>query len=203
MMQMYKVYYNNRFVCISESNKSFPDAGGYWKLTGAYNIREEWYKFKNEPSCKGMYMEGHVKGIWNKFKAMFVVVKAAGGLVKNDKGEYLLIFRNGKWDLPKGKLEKKETMEMAAVREVEEECGVTGLKITGKLGESFHIYEEFLQIDTMKNSHWYEMTCSDTGELKPQAEEGIEKAVWANAAQIKEYSANMYPSVWDILKDKI
>jgi len=201
-MQMYKVYYNNRFIYIGADIQPILEKKINRKLTGTFNIREEWEKFKMDETCKSIWMQGHAKGIWNKFKAMFLKVEAAGGLVKNSKGDYLLIFRNKKWDLPKGKLEKKETFEMAALREVNEECGVTDLKIVSPLCTSYHIYENegwFL----LKRSHWYSMETTFTAEPVPQQEEGIEKAVWAKPTQLKNYMEDMFPSIKDVLQEHL
>ena len=199
-MQMYKVYYNNRLICIGSEIQPVLQKKISKKLTGTFNVRQEWEKFRDDDKVKSIWMEGHAKGLWNKFKSMFVKVGAAGGLVQNANGEYLLIFRKGKWDLPKGKLEKKETDEMAAMREVEEECGVSGLSIVSPLTKSYHIYEDegwFM----LKHSKWFVMNTTFDKEPVPQKEEGIEKAVWAKPAQIKNYMENMYPNIKDILQD--
>ncbi|MGP8214809.1 MAG: NUDIX hydrolase [Bacteroidia bacterium] len=199
---MYKVYYNNRLIYIGADIQPFLEKKISKKLTGSYNIREEWEKFKNDETCKGIWMQGHVKGIWNKFKSLFVKVEAAGGLVCNPEGEYLLIFRKKKWDLPKGKLEKKETFEAAALREVEEECGISELSITEPLATSYHIYEEDGWY-ILKRSHWYAMSSTFAGPLVPQQEEGIEKVVWAKPNQMKNYMENMFPSVRDLLQEHL
>ena len=197
---MYKVYYNNRLILIGPDSQPFFDEKRGRKLSGTFNVREEWAKFRNDESCKALWMQGHAKGLWNKFKKIFVTIEAAGGLVKNNSGEYLMIFRNGKWDLPKGKLEKKETYQMAAMREVEEECGIGGLSITHKLSTTYHIYE-LDGWDLMKHSYWFAMVTDSNAAPKPQAEEGIEKAVWAKPDEIKTYTDNMYLSVRDVLQE--
>ena len=197
---MYKVYYNNRLICIGPDSQPFYEKKGLKKISGAFKIRDEWEKFRDDESCKGIWMQGDAKGIWNKFKSMFVKVDAAGGFVKNSEGDYLLIFRKKRWDLPKGKLEKKETKEEAAVREVEEECGIDKLRIIEPIGTSYHIYEDEGWFK-LKRSHWYLMETSVTKEPKPQQEEGIEKALWAKPSQLKNYMENMFPSVHDLLED--
>jgi 8-oxo-dGTP pyrophosphatase MutT (NUDIX family) len=132
------------------------------------------------------------------FTGMFRIVEAAGGLVKNANNEYLFIFRNGKWDLPKGKVEKKESVEDAAVREVEEECGIGGLTITQKLGITYHTY--YLDEKTvLKPTHWFGMNCSDHSKLVPQEEEGITDVRWIKPADFKIVRANTYPSILDLI----
>lgn len=145
-----------------------------------------------------MLFHKDLETLWSAFCNEYILIQAAGGLVKNHKSEYLLIFRNGKWDLPKGKLEQDEELEDAALREVEEECGVTNLKLGAKLQTTFHTYE--MKGDrVLKCSHWYQMSCTDSGPLKPQAEEGIERAEWMNPDQIMEARANTYGTINDIL----
>ena len=95
--------------------------------------------------------------------AQFNLVKAGGGLVKNIILENILfIFRNKKWDLAKGKLEKRETARAGALREVEEECGITHLKIVHPLRETYHIYELQRKLN-IKQTHWFEMTFQEAG----------------------------------------
>jgi 8-oxo-dGTP pyrophosphatase MutT (NUDIX family) len=197
---MYKVYFNNRLICIGSDNQPSFDGNSLKKISGAFKIREEWEKFLYDENCKGIWMQGDAKGIWNKFKSMFVRVKAAGGLVKNQAGEYLLIYRKKKWDLPKGKLEKKETLEMAAMREVEEECGISELTIIEPLTKSYHIYEDEGWY-MIKHSNWFTMTTTYTDKPVPQTEEGIEKAIWVKPDQLKNYMEDMYPSIRDVLEE--
>lgn len=195
---MYKVYYNNRLICIGTEIQAEAAKKIARKLTGSFNVRQEWEKFRDDSSCKSMWMDGDAKGLWNKFKSMFVKVEAAGGLVKNNKGDYLLIYRKGKWDLPKGKLEKKESFENAALREVEEECSVSGLKIVEPLIKTYHIYEDegwFM----LKHSHWFSMTTDTTKDPVPEKAEGIEKAIWAKPEQIKNYMEDMHPNIRNVL----
>ncbi|WP_424494994.1 NUDIX hydrolase [Salinimicrobium sp. GXAS 041] len=107
------------------------------------------------------------------------VVTAAGGLVYNEKGEMLFIHRNGRWDLPKGKVEKKESLEDGAIREVEEETGVKDLKISDFLLKTYHIFQRGGKYK-LKVTHWYEMRTNYTGPLVPEESEGIKKAKWKN-----------------------
>ena len=132
--------------------------------------------------------------LFNIFSSFFTNITAAGGLVKNNKSEYLLIFRNGKWDLPKGKLDKKENIEQCALREVREECGIKKLSIVKRLQSSFHIYS-VNEKQILKRTVWFEMKCDDESELKPQKEEGIERAEWKNKDEAKKLLENSYASL--------
>lgn len=145
-----------------------------------------------------MIFHSDLDALWNAFCNGYTLIQAAGGLVKNEKNEYLLIFRNGRWDLPKGKLEVNEKLEDAALREVEEECGLANLTLGAKLQTTFHTYE-MKGVKVLKDSHWYNMGYTGSATLKPQTDEGIEKVEWMNLEQIKEVRTNTYGSIDDIL----
>ncbi len=145
------------------------------------------------------------KKVIDDFLSYYKLISAAGGLVKNLEEEVLLIERNGVWDLPKGKVEKGEEIEDAAVREVEEETGARDLILNEKILPSegqdctWHTY----QIDkkrVLKQTHWYNMDCLDDSALKPQKEEGIERVAWIKESDIPEYLGNTYGSIRDVLQ---
>lgn len=200
---MYKVYYNDRVILIGE-NENIPFKGKGIKIATypKEDIVAIWKKFKKNGKIKSLYIKGNGKKIIKELLAQFNLVRAGGGLVKNKSGEYLLIFRNKKWDLPKGKLEKKETSKAGAKREVEEECGINkGLRIVKPLQETYHIYELQRKLN-IKQTQWFEMTYSGSKTTKPQKEEGIEKAIWVKKKNISRLKRNMYPSIVDILTNK-
>ncbi|WKW47251.1 NUDIX domain-containing protein [Myroides sp. JBRI-B21084] len=128
------------------------------------------------------------------FKDKITINKAGGGLVENENGEILFIFRNGKWDLPKGGTEKNETMEETAMREVEEETGCKNLKITNKLQKTYHIFKRNGEY-RLKITNWYAMQTNFTGDLFAQAEEGIEKVVWVNKNDVSTLLQNSYMNI--------
>jgi ADP-ribose pyrophosphatase YjhB (NUDIX family) len=125
-------------------------------------------------------------------KSQFRIIRAAGGLVqKEDK--FLLIYRLGKWDLPKGKLEKDEKSKIAAVREVGEECGVDA-EIIDKLTTTWHTYiQEGKRI--LKKSTWYNMNCIDDSHMEPQYVENIEEIRWMNHAEVQQAMKNSFRSI--------
>ena len=137
----------------------------------------------------------------NKFCSKYNIIQAAGGVVFNDYNQLLMIFRNGKWDLPKGKLENFESVEQAAIREVEEECGVSNLKIDIRLDETYHIYT-LQDKDILKKTYWFKMYC-DNQFLIPQMEEGISKACWVPKDEIVEKLSNSYANIKDLLETNI
>lgn len=141
---------------------------------------------------------------FQSFLKHFKIIRAAGGLVhKSDAPDkILLIFRQGKWDLPKGKIDKGEGVKEAALREVKEECGIGNLMITEKLKNTYHLYINKGEW-VVKKSCWFRMETSDKKILKPQAEEGIEKAEWISTKKLPEYLPLSYASIASLLKDEI
>ncbi|WMI67964.1 NUDIX hydrolase [Mangrovimonas sp. YM274] len=129
-----------------------------------------------------------------KFLKKLPNVVAGGGKVVNDKGEVLFIYRNKKWDLPKGKAEGKESIEETSVREVEEETGVTGLEITKPLDITYHIFKRNGK-HKIKITHWFEMTTTYDGKLEPQENEGITKVEWLDQSQQEKAMANSYANI--------
>jgi len=120
-----------------------------------------------------------------KFLKLLPNVIAGGGKVYNDSGKVLFIFRNGKWDLPKGKTEKKEKIEQTAIREVEEETGISGLEITKPLQTTYHIFKRNGK-HQIKITYWFEMKTSYSGKLMPETVEGITKVEWLDEIQAKK-----------------
>jgi len=146
-----------------------------------------------------LYIQKDIEEVFQKLKNKIKVIKAAGGLVKNGNGDYLFIYRLGKWDLPKGKVEPDEKMREAAVREVEEECGIHINYLGKKILSSYHTYYmkgEFI----LKVTNWYEMGINKEPVLIPQKEEDITKAIWQDPSDLSEIEANTYPIIKDILK---
>lgn len=127
----------------------------------------------------------------------FQIMKAGGGIVFNKGGLVLLIFRRGKWDLPKGKLDEGETMEACALREVEEETGLSQLSIRKFFGITRHVYEEKNKL-LLKETHWYQMDYRGNEKLIPQQEEGIVEAIWVKPADLYPYLENTFPSIKEI-----
>ncbi len=130
--------------------------------------------------------------------ALFTPITACGGVVQNDQGEILMIQRNGLPDLPKGKLEPGETLEQAALREVQEETGVTGLHILRSLTSTLHCY----QMDGrwwLKTTHWYAMHTSSVSALTPQQEEGISAAEWLSESRVHELAGRAYPTIQQVM----
>ena len=131
---------------------------------------------------------------WKVFKSKFKIQKAAGGKVLNGKNEVLFIYRFNKWDLPKGKLEKGESISECAIREVEEECGISNLEIENKLQTTYHIFERNGKI-IFKKTYWFLMNTNYNGKLTPQLEEGIEQVAFKNVNETNKALTNTYENI--------
>ena len=189
---MYKVFVNDKPLFLTNEIQKETDFQLF--LLESIDITQLVTKIFQDKIKKAYLYHPDEKEILRKLKSKMPVNKAGGGLVYNAKGEVLFIFRNGKWDLPKGGVEKGEKNKAAALREVEEETGVTGLQAVGKLQKTYHIFKRNGRYK-LKVTHWYEMKTNYTGELIPQLEEGIEKAEWLNPEQIKEALKNSYKNI--------
>ncbi|MBY8961210.1 NUDIX domain-containing protein [Flavobacterium sp. D11R37] len=189
---MYKVFVNDKPLFLTNRVEKETDFQMF--LLESVDIEQLIIKMFNNQVNKAFLYYPDEKAILKKMKEKIPVVKAGGGLVYNDRGEVLFIFRNGKWDLPKGGTEKGEDMEQTAMREVEEETGVKNLKVVKKLQKTYHIFKRNGQYK-LKVTYWYEMKTSYTGKLLGQADEGIEKVVWLKPDDIKEVLTNSYENI--------
>ena len=154
-----------------------------------------------ESNAKKIYLIGDdFATLLETFKSKLSVVQAGGGLVRNQSGKMLFIFRKGKWDLPKGKIDKGETLEEGATREVKEETGVKKLQINGLAGVTYHIFKRNDQYQ-LKETHWLNMVTPYNGKLKPELQEYITKAKWKGPKKTAKALENSYGNIKYLLKD--
>jgi 8-oxo-dGTP pyrophosphatase MutT (NUDIX family) len=165
-------------------------------------ILDEFIKFADEPSVNLLTIKtDNIVDGFNKFKKNFKFIYAAGGLIQKD-GKYLFIYRLNKWDLPKGKLEMGEEPKEAAIRECEEECGISNLTIINELESTYHIYA-YKGTYALKQTFWYSMSTNYQGVLIPQTEEGISNVEWLSLEEIDtKVISNTYPAILKLLKQK-
>ncbi|MFT5215963.1 MAG: ADP-ribose pyrophosphatase YjhB (NUDIX family) [Glaciecola sp.] len=150
-------------------------------------------------AIEGVYLyHKNEDNLLKKFLKKFPNVIAGGGKVYNEKGKVLFIFRNDKWDLPKGRIENNETIEEGAIREVEEETGVKDLTITKPLEITYHIFKRNSRYK-IKITHWFEMHTSYNGELRPEATEGITKVKWLGKKKQAKALNNSYANIRELL----
>lgn len=204
---MYKVFFNDSTIRIDAPTKTSSKnniiqvpvnegaafASALLSKIESQDIKQEVVILDNNPRL-----------LWKSFRKQLKQLPAAGGLVMNEHRELLFIKRLGVWDLPKGKIEKKETPEKAAVREVEEECGIKGLSIVRPLDSTFHIYRSpYMKTSdnwVLKETKWFLMNAHNNQSLIPQTEEDIEEVRWFPLNALDEVMANTYSSIREFLQ---
>ena len=140
--------------------------------------------------------------VFKQLYATLQLIEAAGGLVKNTDSAYLFIHRRGKWDLPKGKIDDGELPDTAAMREVNEECGIAVDRLGSILAETYHIYQMHAKW-VLKKTYWYEMQVYGVPHLSPQLEEDITEAVWLKKSELGQVKSNTYPLILDLLDEHL
>jgi len=203
MTQKYKVFLNDRYVLLTTKWSKKLILNDSFLATQTNNLKEikDVFKlFSSSPEIKKLVLiNDDVEKLFKTFKKMFIEVEAAGGLVQNERGEYLMIHRRGFWDLPKGKLDDGENLKECAVREVEEECGLKHITRDKKICITYHIYETKKGL-CIKPSHWYGMSVKGSPELIPQEEEDIEKAEWIKSKDVSKLLKTAFPSIKEVFK---
>jgi 8-oxo-dGTP pyrophosphatase MutT (NUDIX family) len=202
-----KIYFNNKFL-------AFETGGVQTSQNQSIRYLTEFSKEKLKPVIDELLSEEAVSGnqfytaernfeqVLDYLKKDLYYIEAAGGLIKKEK-ECLFIYRLGRWDLPKGKLDKGETTEHAAVRECEEECGISELSIERPLSSTFHIYK-YKDHYAIKKTYWYFMSTRYNRQLAPQTEENIEEVKWFGPEEIKKVVfANSYFTIQDVVNEAI
>ena len=190
---MYKVFYNQKPIHFTSdlSKNSSVTPLFFLKYTDSRSI----INALRDSAVERVYLYHHNERKMEKhFFKIFKTVEAAGGLVKNSNGAYLFIFRNKRWDLPKGKLQKNEIINEAAIREVVEETGVKNLRIRKPLPTTYHVYKANKKFK-LKKTYWFLMETSYTGNLVPQIEENIDLAIWKFPEEIPKLMKNAYENI--------
>ncbi|UHO39435.1 NUDIX domain-containing protein [Chryseobacterium capnotolerans] len=191
---MYKVFVNEKKLLISKHPEELEKKLGYESFTTleiALDLLEN-----TSVTELNVYGE-NIDEIWQEFQKLFRIIEAAGGLVINPEDDMLFIRRLGKWDLPKGKMEKGESREESAVREIEEETGLRDVELVQFINTTYHIYIERNGDKILKCTHWFEMNFNGEDTSKPQIEEGITEVAWKNTTQIED---EVFPSTFQNIK---
>ena len=134
----------------------------------------------------------------NDFNQLYKKIEAAGGVVFNPKGEILTMYRRGSWDLPKGKIDKGETKEVAAIREVQEETGLQQVERGPLLHTTYHTYKNRKGKRVLKPTYWYRMTTLEY-DIHPQTEEDIELVEWIDPVLFLETKRPIYNTIWEVV----
>ena len=191
---MYKVFFNQKLILLTTDIISPKEDSPFFYVK--FTNKKFVVQMLKSKKVKMLYLY-HSKEdkLWYYFLNMFKLIEAAGGLVRNLKtNHFLFIFRNKKWDLPKGRINKNEEVQKAAIREVEEETGVENLSITKPLNTTYHIFKRNRKY-RLKKTFWYLMETDYNGELTPEIKEGIEKAIWIEKKLIVSLKSEMYQNI--------
>lgn len=202
-MQNYKVFINNRLIFFGQKQElpNIELAGADFQTISLLELPQIIAQIKTN-TFEANYWVNHsnTEEAFKEFTSHFEVWSAAGGIVKNNKSEILMIHRFGKWDFPKGHLEEGESVMAGAVREVIEETGIDTAKIITQLSCTYHIYS-FHKDWIVKKTYWYIMQSDFQGKLVPQMEEDILAAIWVPNYALHEYICKSYPALQFLIAD--
>jgi len=189
---MYNVFVNKKLLRVAKkSNSDFDLKENYSGIIQLERIVEN---LENEKINSALLLSKNPKKVLDDFDKLGEIKVAAGGKVENVNGEVLFIFRDNVWDLPKGFVEENESKKEGAIREVEEETGVSDLEIVSKLEITYHTYRYKGKL-VLKISHWYNMKSNFRGQLIPQIEEGITMVKWLNENEVKKSLNNTWENI--------
>ncbi|MCK5136037.1 MAG: NUDIX domain-containing protein [Bacteroidales bacterium] len=198
---MYKVFFKDRTVYFGDDfSRAFgKNKGLFYRFNNIQELHGLVNAFYSMDQIRNLYIfHEDMLMLIEEFKSCFTVIEAGGGVVMNSRGEFLVIKRNGVWDLPKGKLEKGEDFETAALREVEEETGLQGLERGQPIISTYHTYQ-LSDERILKKTRWFDMHYPGDKEPRLQAEEGITKSRWVKPGSTDFIRKNTYPSILDVL----
>ena len=200
---MHKIYFEKRCIIIcppQEQALSDPNAIIY-NIGTTVDIHLLVGIFETSDTLQRVYIPTEdVEDTYHRICSEFLEVNAAGGLVSNKRGDFLLIRRNGMWDLPKGHQDPGEDISTTALREVREETGIDQLESRGLICITDHCYRRN-DIWHLKHTWWYDMLYTDPTDLTPQTEEDISKAAWVAKSSLPPYLLNTYPSILEVFKE--
>ena len=189
---MYYIFYQDKPIIITDTRSEKKNVHNI-KLND-FNLKKGLKNLSKNTISSIRIIGKDKEKLLNKFLKLLPKITAAGGKVINPKGEILFIFRNNKWDWPKGKAEVNETIADTAIREVKEETGIAELTITKPLEITYHIFKKNNSY-RLKVTYWFEMKSMGDNQLIPQIEEGITKAVWINNSEIDQIKKKCYANI--------
>ena len=200
---MHRIYFEKRCLVIcSPDDTALSDPNAVvFHIGETLDITSLVGMFETSDSLGRIFIPGEdVEGTYRRVCAEFKEVNAAGGLVSNRRGDFLLISRNGLWDLPKGHQEAGEDIRVTAIREVQEETGVMQLELRDLICITDHCYRRD-GIWHLKHTWWYDMLYTDPVDLTPQREEDITRAAWVARSSLPPYLKNTYPSIAEVFRE--
>ncbi|RYY95677.1 MAG: NUDIX domain-containing protein [Chitinophagaceae bacterium] len=197
---MLTIYFGPRALLLARREElEAAEADGAIAVASAAGLRDAALAFHRSDRPAGLLLLD-VEGPWSALlESAFILIRTGGGLVRRADGELLLIHRRGVWDLPKGWVDPGESLEACAMREVEEETGVSGLRLLEPLLVTYHTYAQEGSL-VLKENHWFLMETAFEGEPIPQTEEDIDAGKWEPASGLDPYLVHTHPSIRDVLR---
>ena len=200
-----KIYINNKPLILTTDARAYiagnPVAEGYIYFEGAFprNFRLA-LQHIGKPGTLGAIIEDFSpESLQGELYELFTPIDAGGGVVTNENNEELMIFRRGKWDLPKGKCDDGETIDACALREVSEETGLNKLKLGEKICDTYHVYSQNKQ-NLLKRTAWYKMKGTIKEEPVPQAEENIQEVRWVKDEELPLIVFKSYEAIREVMQ---
>jgi 8-oxo-dGTP pyrophosphatase MutT (NUDIX family) len=199
-----KIYFNNKpLFVVSEITKEVEaylhhDDAVFIDEFNFHTVKAMIHEMELPRIHAGVFLHNDVEAVLKSFRKKLFPIQAAGGLVHTDDQELLLIFRRGKWDLPKGKVDEGESLETCAIREIKEETGIDIIQNEGPLCTTYHTYHQFGK-HILKESHWFLMK-AEKRPFIPQIDEDIEKCEWVPIDRLAPYMENTHASILDVVK---
>jgi 8-oxo-dGTP pyrophosphatase MutT (NUDIX family) len=200
-----KIYYNNKPLILTNDLREYLSqhtiAAGYLNFTGAFtrNYRLAFQHLDKINSLGAIIEDISPSSLQNELHRLYEPIEAGGGVVENEAGDVLMIYRRGKWDLPKGKCDEEEDIGDCAVREVSEETGLQNLELGEKICDTYHIYSQKRQ-NLLKCTSWYKMKGTSKDNLQPQQEENIQEARWVAKDQLRPLVYKSYEAIREVLQ---
>jgi len=200
---MYKVHFENRFILISSEPDRLQKYGLFLKFRDTVELYKIIADFQADQEIQAINIYGpDIRHIWKIFRIYFTEVGAAGGLVKHTSGRFLFIEKKDKLDLPKGHIEPGEEPETCALREVSEECGITGHRLVKPLFPSYHTYT-WEGISYLKKTNWFLMSYDGPMITEPQFKEGITLIEWLLPEEISRIKSTAWLSLMDLINASV
>ena len=199
-----KIYYNNKPLILTNNKEEYisdhPIAKGYLTFTGAFprNYRLAFEHLDKITSLGAIIEDISTQSLHQELHQLYSPIDAAGGVVVNEQGGVLMIYRRGKWDLPKGKRDPGEDIATCAVREVMEETGLQQVTLGTKICDTYHVYAQN-RANLLKRTSWYKMEASVKETLQPQKEENILEAAWILPAEMGPIVHKSYEAIREVL----
>lgn len=199
-----KIYFNNKpLFLVSAITKEIEELLHHEETVfidefNSHTVKAMIHEMELSKINAGVFLHENVEEVLKTFRRKLLCIEAAGGFIRTGSNEILLIFRRGKWDLPKGKLDKNEKLEDCAIREVKEETGIQNIEIEQPLCITHHTYHQDGK-HIIKESHWFLMKAQKQNDLLPQLEEDIEKCEWVPVDKIAPYMENTHASILDVV----